>query len=93
MNNQDSSDIDWAAIVDLLASEYGWTIKYIVNNLDLGQIISLKAAIQKRYEHQNGGVSSDVETVPGEEGMSVSYFEKMGGKKTIREDGTIEILL
>lgn len=91
MNNQNSSDIDWAAIVDLLASEYGWTIKYI-ESLNLGQVILLKAKIQKRYERQNGEVSSDMETVSSNDELSISDFEKMG-KKHIREDGTVEIII
>lgn len=92
MNNQDSFDIDWAAIVDLFASEYGWTIDYIKNNLDLGQVIILRAKIQKRYERQNGEVSSDIETVSSNDELSISDFEKMG-KKHIREDGTVEIII
>ena len=91
MNNQNSGDIDWAAIVDLLASEYGWTIKYIAS-LNLGQVILLKAKIQKRYERQNGEVSSDRETVSSKDELSISDFEKMG-KKHIREDGTVEIIV
>ena len=92
MSNDNSIDIDWGAIVDLFASEYGWTIEYI-KTLDLGQIVSLKNSIKKRYDIQNGTVSSDNETVPtNEDTFKLSEFEKIG-KKHIREDGTIEIII
>ena len=91
MNKHDSSDIDWAAIIDIFASEYGWTIDYI-KSLDLGQIISLRAKIQKRYDQQNGAVSSNTGTVPNDNELTISDFEKMG-KKHVRKDGTIEIVI
>lgn len=91
MDNKDSTNIDWGAIVDLLASEYGWTIDYI-KTLDLGQIISIKATIQKRYDKQNGAVSPDDETVPSSDELSISDFEKMG-KKHVRVDGVTEIII
>ena len=86
-------DIDWAALIDLFASEYGWTVEYI-SSLDLGQIMSLKAKIRERYNQQNG-VSEDGESLPaGEQGLSISDFEtKLGGKKRVREDGVTEIVL
>ena len=40
-------DIDWAMIVDFLASQYGWTIEYI-KNLDMSQIIGLMKVANKR---------------------------------------------
>ena len=91
MDNQDSCDIDWAAIVDLFASEYGWTIEYI-KSLDLGQIVSLKAKMKIRYDQQNSQPSEDMGAVPGEDGISIADFEKMG-KKVVREDGTTEIII
>ena len=92
MDNDNSTDIDWGAIVDLLASEYGWTIEYI-KTLDLGQIISIKNTIQKRYDKQNGAVSSEDGTVPkNEDKFNIAEFEKLG-KKHIREDGTVEIII
>ena len=92
MDSKNSTDIDWGAIVDLLASEYGWTIDYI-KTLDLGQIISIKETIQKRYDKQNGQVSSENGTVSSiEQSFNISDFEKIG-KKNIREDGTVEIII
>ena len=95
MKHTDSSDIDWAAIIDLLASEYGWTIEYIAA-LDLGQVVALKNRIQARYDQQNGAVSEDNSSVPsaGDETLSMSDFEtRLGGKKVVREDGTVEIII
>jgi len=91
MSKESDFDIDWAAIVDLLASEYGWTIDYIINNLDLGQVISLKDKIRARYASQNGDVSADMETVPSDK-VDIGYFEKLG-KKHVRDDGVTEILI
>jgi len=96
MENNDSGDIDWAAIIDLLASEYGWTIDYVKNNLDLGQVVALKRTIQARYDQQNGAVSEDNSSVPsqGDENLSMSDFEtKLGGKKVVHDDGTVEIII
>lgn len=96
MDDKTPLDIDWAAIVDILASEYGWTIDYI-RSLDLGQIISLVKAIKARYNKQNGAIQGDM---PNEEAdsdgqeMPLSDFEtKLGGKRKVREDGTTEIIL
>lgn len=91
MDKKDSVDIDWAAIIDLLASEYGWTIRYI-KSLDLGQVLSLKEAIRKRYEYQNTGISDNAGSVSSRDELSMLHFEKMG-KKHIREDGTVEIII
>ena len=91
MNNSHSSEVDWAAIVDLLAHEYGWTIKYI-ETLTLEQVVLLKAKIEKRYEQQNGQVSSDQKTVFEEDELNVPYFEQLG-KKNTRKDGTVEIII
>lgn len=93
MNNKNSDDIDWAAIIDLFASEYGWTIEYI-KSLDLGQIISLRKKIKERYDRQNGQVSGDIGSMPGNEELSISDFEtKLGGKKRVRKDGITEIVI
>jgi hypothetical protein len=94
MTSDDSQDIDWAGVVDLFASEYGWTIDYI-KSLDLSQIVSLRKKMQERHDQQNGQASSDTGTVPSsEEDFKVSDFEtKLGGTKKVREDGTIEIVI
>lgn len=96
--NKKSIDIDWADIVDTFASEYGWTIDYIVS-LDLGQVISLRNQIQKRYEAQNSGSSpestgvSTTEQINTEEAF-VEYLQKnAGAKKRVRKDGKTEIVL
>lgn len=88
-----SLDIDWAALIDLFASEYGWTIEYI-KNLDLGQVMSLKEKIYERYEKQNS-VSEDNGSMPsGDQELSISDFEtKLGGKRRIRKDGITEIII
>lgn len=94
MDHESQLNIDWAAIVDILASEYGWTIDYI-GSLDLGQIISLIKAIKVRYKSQNtqGDMPND-EANPEEQEMPLSDFEhKLGGKKHVRKDGTVEIIL
>jgi len=93
MDNNDY-DIDWAAIIDLFASEYGWTIDYI-KSLDLGQIVSLKAMMKARYDTQNGVASEEGGSMPtGEDELSISDFEtRLGGKKHIREDGVTEIVI
>ena len=75
-----SNEIDWAEIIDLLASEYGWTIDYI-SSLDLGQIVTLMKKIEIRRNRSNG--SSDLATTPsantegvgGEAEMSISDFQ------------------
>lgn len=91
MSKEAEFDIDWAAIIDLFASEYGWTKDYIVENLDLGQVISLKSAMRKRHAEQNGDVSGGMETVPVDQ-INITDFERIG-KKHVRDDGTIEIII
>lgn len=92
MSNESDLDIDWAAIVDLLASEYGWTIKYI-ESLNLGQVIALRDKIRERYANQNGEISGNNESMPSDK-LSISDFEtKLGGKKRIRDDGITEIVI
>jgi hypothetical protein len=80
------ADIDWAAIIDILAKEYGWTIEYI-KSLDLGQIITLLQTIKARYGKQN-----NEEENPDKE-LSISDFKAMGGKEVTREDGKKEIII
>lgn len=95
MDNESQLDIDWAAIVDILASEYGWTIDYIVS-LDLSQIVSLVKTIKARYRRQNsqGDTPPDEIDNPDGQEMPLSDFEtKLGGKKRVREDGVTEIVL
>jgi len=90
MGKEADFDIDWAAIIDLFASEYGWTIDYITS-LDLGQIISLKDKIRIRYASQNGDVSEGMEAVPSDK-VDIGYFEKIG-KRHVRDDGVTEIVI
>jgi hypothetical protein len=77
------SDIDWAAIIDILAREYGWTIEYI-KSLDLGQITTLLQAIKARYDKQNNN-----EENPDD----ISDLKALGGKERTREDGRKEIVI
>jgi len=79
------TDIDWAAIIDILAKEYGWTIEYI-KSLDLGQIITLLKTIKARYGKESGEETPDKE-------LSISDFKAMGGKENIRPDGKKEIVI
>ena len=75
-------DIDWAHIVDLFASEYGWTIDQI-KALDLGQVTALIDAMKKRHNAntEDGGI-------PDNEEVSLGKLEKeLQGKRTVRKDG------
>lgn len=95
MNTEQGFDIDWAYIIDLLASEYGWTIEYI-QTLNLGQIHCLCQAIKIRYANQNGNSEDLPQEVGsgGREELKLTDFEtKMGGKKVVHEDGTVEIIV
>lgn len=91
-----SLDIDWAELIDLFASEYGWTIDDI-KKLDMGQIIILSKQIKKRYERQNQANNQDMpqqDISPGENGIPTSDFiTKMGGKLKTDEDGTKRIVV
>ncbi len=96
MDENSQLDIDWAAIVDILASEYGWTIDYI-RSLDLGQVVALIKTIKARYRRQNSGtqgeIPEDIANPDGQE-MPLSDFEtKLGGKRRVRKDGVTEIIL
>ena len=100
MNKKPSSDIDWAEIIDLFASEYGWTIDYITG-LDLGQIVTLMDKIQIRRDKQNGSSEGEAPSISNIEGassdtdteMPMSYFEnKLGGKKVV-ENGVTKIII
>lgn len=78
-------DIDWAYIVDLFASEYGWTIDQI-KELDMGQVMSLVDAMKKRHNANSGddGIPQEMNN----EEVSVHKLESdLKGKRTIREDG------
>ena len=94
---KNNMDIDWANIVDVFASEYGWTVDYI-KTLDLGQIILLREQIHKRYEAQNGESPSESTgasiTETNSEMEFVQYLEKnVGAKRKVRKDGTVELVL
>ncbi len=95
MDKKDKCDIDWAILIDLIASEYGWTIDYIVNNLDMGQLAALIVAIKKRYQRQNP--KSKYPSIPQEldgidKEIPMSDFIKMGGK-LVEKDGKKQIIL
>ena len=84
--DDNSYDIDWAEIIDILAKEYGWTIEYI-KSLDLGQITSLLKVIRARYDKQNNNEGNT------DEELSISDLKAMGGKEKTREDGRKEIVI
>lgn len=92
-------DVDWAALVDLFAREYGWTIKDICE-LDMGQVVILIKQIRKRYKSQNpkADLEDDIPDVPADlsddqQAATVSDFIKMGGKRVKDEDGTERIII
>lgn len=82
-------EMDWAVIIDLLASQYGWNIEYITG-LNLKQVVILIKQIKRRLDSQDGNSPQ----VNGEnEEMSISDFEtKLGGKKIV-ENGVTKIVL
>ena len=88
--NKDKYDIDWAWIVDILASEYGWTIDYI-STLNIGQVSALLKAMYKRKKRESG--DSPNNEPPSEKELSMADFKAMGGQEHIREDGRKEIIL
>jgi len=88
-------DIDWAYIVDLFASEYGWSLKDI-SSLNFGQIASLMKSIKLRKEKENGDSEtvSPEHNIPNNEELILSDFEnKLGGKKVVHKDGSVEIIV
>ena len=92
-------DIDWAEVVDLLAHEYGWTIKYI-RTLTLGQISMLVSKIRKRYDAQDKATKDTQATKPEGSDFKPSSEEVVtgtllarGGKLRTRPDGTKEIVI
>ena len=91
MDDKSQLDIDWAAIVDIFASEYGWTID-VIKNLDLSQVISLVKTIKARYRKQSDSVNQGDNDTGSEEEMAMHDLERLG-KTVIREDGTKEIII
>lgn len=98
MDNEKKLDIDWADLIDLLASEYGWTIDYI-KGLNMGQVVSLIKAIKKRYLRQNSKNDNEnnypevLENINEDQSETlVSDFIKMGGK-IVEKDGKKQIII
>lgn len=99
MNKKAKSDIDWAEIIDLFASEYGWTIDYI-KSLNMGQILVLIDKIQIRRKKQNNSSEGEASSIPSTEGVSPDEMElsmsdfqyKLGGKKVV-ENGVTKIII
>ena len=98
-----SNDINWVEIVDLLAHEYGWTIRYI-ETLSLNKIFLLVKQIKRRYKSQNQTGNSDTvqsdspEKVdsdfnPTNEAAVRGVCMAMGGKIIKKEDGSEEIVI
>jgi len=89
-----SKNVDWSQIIDLFASEYGWTIEYITN-LDLGQIGCLISAINKRKKAENGEPSEAPSANPegGNNSDLVQMSTQMGGKFEKQDDGTVKLII
>jgi hypothetical protein len=85
-------EIDWAAVVDVLASEYGWTIEYI-GTLDLSQVMSLIKVIKARNARQNGDTVEAHDDTESEEQMSASSFKSMFGGKIVKNDDGSETII
>jgi hypothetical protein len=86
-------EIDWATVVDMLASEYGWTIDYI-GTLDLSQVMSLIKVIKARKARQNGEEVEAQDDIESNQEASASSFQAMfGGKKVTNDDGSETIIL
>lgn len=94
-------DIDWAAICDILASEYGWTLDYI-KTLNFGQITTLLKAIKERRDAEAGSLGragkfyphspKDVGGKPSESGV-IQMAHQMGGKIEKDKDGKVKKII
>ncbi|GAG14070.1 unnamed protein product [marine sediment metagenome] len=94
-------DIDWAAICDILASEYGWTLDYI-KTLNFGQITTLLKAIKERRDIEGGSFGRAGKVYPhspkGESGKlseneAIQMAAKMGGKIEKDKDGKVKKII
>ena len=95
------SDIDWAAICDILASEYGWTLDYI-KTLNFGQITTLLRAIKERRDAEAGSFGSagkvyphspkGISKKPSESGV-IKMALQMGGKIEKDKDGKVKKII
>lgn len=88
-------DIDWAAICDILSSEYGWTLDYI-KTLNFGQITTLLKAIKERRDAEAGSLGQTDGFYPrSPKGISkkpsvIQMALQMGGKIEKDKDGKIK---
>jgi len=94
-------DIDWAAICDILASEYGWTLDYI-KTLNFGQITTLLKSIKERRDTEAGSSGRTGKFYPrSPKGISKKPSEKgaiqmalqMGGKIEKDKDGKVKKII
>lgn len=94
-------DIDWAAICDILASEYGWTLDYI-KTLNFGQIIILLKAIKERRDAESGSLGQTGKVYPcspksvggkPSKGRVVQMALQMGGKIEKDKDGKVKKII
>lgn len=92
------SDIDWATICDILASEYGWTLDYI-KTLNFGQITTLLKAIKERRDAEAGSLGRAGKFYPHSpkgidrklsENKAVQMALQMGGKIEKDKDGKVK---
>jgi len=94
-------NIDWAAICDILASEYGWTLDYI-KTLNFGQITIMLKAIKERRDIEGGSLGrtgkvyprspKGVGGKPSENGV-VQMAHQMGGKIERDKDGKVKKII
>jgi len=83
-------DIDWAAICDILASEYGWTLDYI-KTLNFGQITTLLKAIKERRDAEVGSLGRTGKFYPhSPKGVSGELSENEATRMALQMGGKIE---
>ena len=64
-------------MLDIFASEYGWTPDYILNSLTREQVESLISAINRRYEKKKQAMESSMKDSKGD--SSSGFGEKLTG--------------
>jgi hypothetical protein len=73
-----------STVLDLVASEYGWTPAYVLDHLTFPQLESLISAISRRYQRQADAVRSgsrspaDGKTVQFDETKPAEFFAARG---------------
>lgn len=95
-NQNEEFKVDWAQIIDLFASEYGWTIDEI-SKLNATQISLLIRAIRKRRRSDAKNISRGLMGVPSKGSSNLRqtelFFRKAGAKVEKNKDGKLDIKL